>query len=292
MKKRFITVLLLGLLLALLFGISRAGASTMEEIVKAVLNGDSTAGITPPENPQGKRSGTRIPITKGRLLHYADDQSQTPDYVETFPISDTYVWLFDDVTAICETGNGNFVWNGSTVDLGSSGGYTLSGQQSDISTLAGHKVFLLMRDGDIHTFVCSGVSGNTLTVGGDSYTNHIACYIQDAAADSSGSGNGSWSKHIDHMVIPLADNLGSIELDGDIEVELSGGTDWDWSTVTWTVGIDPFKFTMDLDSLTVTLKAAMEVEKVSVISRWRSSPGFSRSILRRLSSLKPRRREN
>ena len=261
MKKRFITVLLLGLLLALLFGISRAGASTMEEIVKAVLNGDSTAGITPPENPQGKRSGTRIPITKGRLLHYADDQSQTPDYVETFPISDTYVWLFDDVTAICETGNGNFVWNGSTVDLGSSGGYTLSGQQSDISTLAGHKVFLLMRDGDIHTFVCSGVSGNTLTVGGDSYTNHIACYIQDAAADSSGSGNGSWSKHIDHMVIPLADNLGSIELDGDIEVELSGGTDWDWSTVTWTVGIDPFKFTMDLDSLTVTLKAAMEVEK-------------------------------
>ena len=260
MKKCFITALLLGLLLAMVLGVSQAGASTIEEIVRAVLDHDQTAVLTVPDNANGRRSGTCIPINSGRLLYYnRDNQSGTPDAVKTFGISDTSVWLYDDVTAICETEGGSIVRNGSTVNLGTSGGYTLSGQQSDISALTGHKVFLRTKDGGIHTFVCSGVSGNTLTVGGDSYTNHIACYVQGASANSS-SENGSWSHHIDHLVIPLSSNS-QVELDGDIEIECSGDADFDFWSMTWTVGIDPFQFTMDMDAITLTVKEAFEVEK-------------------------------
>lgn len=258
MKRRFITAFLLGLLLTLAFGISQAGASTIEDFVRAVIDHDSTANLTVPANAQGKRSGIRVPITTGRLLHYAEGQS-VPDAVKTFPLSNASVWLYNDVTAICEKAGGNIAWNGSTVDLGAAGGYTLAGQQADISSLAGHKVFLLTRDGAIHTFVCSGVTGSTLEVGGDSYTNHIACYVQGAAVDSSDA-NGSWSHPIDHMVIPLP--AGSqVELDGDIEVECSGDVDFDFWSWTWTVSVDPFKFTMDMDKITLTVKGAFEVEK-------------------------------
>ncbi len=108
MKRRLITAFLLGLLLTLVFGISQAGASTIENFVRAVIDHDSTANLTVPANAQGKRSGTRVPITTGRLLHYAEGQT-VPDAVETFPLSNAYVWLFNDVTAICETAGGNIV---------------------------------------------------------------------------------------------------------------------------------------------------------------------------------------
>ena len=259
MKRRIITAFLLSLLLALAFGISQAGASTIEDFVRAVIDHDSTANLTTPANAQEKRSGTCIPIVTGRLLHYPDEHSTDPDVVETFPLSNAFVWLFNDVTAICETPGGNIVWNDPTVSLGAAGNYTLAGQQADISSLAGHKIFLLMQDGTIHTFVCSGVTGSTLTVGGNSYTNNIACYVQGAAVDSSAS-NESWSHHIDHMVIPLPEGS-QVELDGDIEVECSGDVDFDFWSWTASVSIDPIKFTMDMDQITLSVKAAMEVEK-------------------------------
>ena len=259
MKRHIITVFLLSLLLALAFGISQAGASTIEDFVRAVIDHDSTANLTTPANAQEKRSGTCIPIVTGRLLHYPDEHSNDPDVVETFPLSNAFVWLFNDVTAICETPGGNIVWNDTTVSLGAAGNYTLAGQQTDISSLAGHKIFLLMQDGTIHTFVCSDVTGSTLTVGGNSYTNNIACYVQGAAVDSSAS-NESWSHHIDHMVIPLPEGS-QVELDGDIKVECSGDVDFDFWTWTASVSIDPFKFTMDMDQITLSVKAAMEVEK-------------------------------
>lgn len=257
---RLLPVFLLAFLFVLLVWPAGAGAAvptnpTIEELVEYARNENHDTTGHPADIPgdyqladlADLQQGTAVQLTKGYWVEYEDETKAHPKGDPTPIAMQSTVWLYDDVVLITETAEGGVTRNGDTVTL-VDGQHTIS-TGGTIADLVNKKVFILEADGNVHTFVCGSVSGNTLTVGGDRYKNHAACYIRAFRIGGASANGSSWSHHVNTKI--KLDKL-ECELEGDFEIDCTADGGYNPKDACYEVYVHNFVMDLNLSKITVS----------------------------------------